>query len=132
MLALKYLLIAGGLGMILVAVSILEYDVYRELLYRRALASPGPGTAPPLPEWRFIGARSAGLGTDSGSVQQQERREPQLLILLCCLTDPAMRPMLTPVSVIFAPRPRMRFKMSRLLAPSAMRTPISRHCRATK
>src|ERR1700733_5235266 len=53
MLALKYLLIAGGLGMILVAVSILGYDVYRELLYRRALATPGPGTVPPLPEWRW-------------------------------------------------------------------------------
>src|SRR5580704_12039956 len=53
MLALKYLMIAGGLGMILVAVSILGYDVYRELLYRRALATPGPGTVPPLPEWRW-------------------------------------------------------------------------------
>src|SRR5580700_148650 len=53
MLALKYLLIAGGLGMILVAVSILGYDVYRDLLYRRALATPGPGTVPPLPEWRW-------------------------------------------------------------------------------
>jgi len=52
MLALKYLLIAGGLGMILVAVSILGYDLYRELLYRRALATPG-GTVPQLPEWRW-------------------------------------------------------------------------------
>ena len=53
MLALRYLLIAGGLGMILVAVSILGYDLYRELLYRRALATPGAGTLPPLPEWRW-------------------------------------------------------------------------------
>src|ERR1700719_4750629 len=53
MLALKYVLMAGGLGMILAAVSILGYDVYRELLYRRALATPGPGTVPPLPEWRW-------------------------------------------------------------------------------
>ena len=52
MLALKYLLIAGGLGMILVAVSILGYDLYRELLYRRALATPG-GAVPALPEWRW-------------------------------------------------------------------------------
>src|SRR5579859_1831155 len=52
MLALKYLLIAGGLGMILVAVSILGYDLYRELLYRRALTTPG-GAMPPLPEWRW-------------------------------------------------------------------------------
>jgi hypothetical protein len=35
MLALKYLLITGGLGMILVAMSILAYDLYRELMYRR-------------------------------------------------------------------------------------------------
>ena len=53
MLALKYLLIAGGLGMILVAVSILGYDLYREVLYRRALATPGAGTLPPLPQWRW-------------------------------------------------------------------------------
>src|ERR1700721_4175601 len=53
MLALKYLLIAGGLGMILVAVSILGYDLYRELLYRRALAIPGADTVPPLPQWRW-------------------------------------------------------------------------------
>ena len=53
MLALKWVLMAGGLGMILVAVSILGYDLYRELLYRRALAIPGTGTLPPLPQWRW-------------------------------------------------------------------------------
>ena len=53
MLALKYLPIAGGLGMILVAVSILAYDLYLELLYRRALALPGAGAVPPLPQWRW-------------------------------------------------------------------------------
>jgi regulator of protease activity HflC (stomatin/prohibitin superfamily) len=53
MLALKYLLIAGGLGMFLAAVSILGYDLYRELLYRRALAAPGVGDLPPLPQWRW-------------------------------------------------------------------------------
>src|ERR1700686_989804 len=53
MLALKYVLMAGGLGMILAAVSILGYDLYRELLYRRALARPGAGTVPPLPQWRW-------------------------------------------------------------------------------
>jgi len=52
MLALKYLLMTGGLGMILAAVSILGYDLYRELMYRRALAVVG-GTAPPQPEWRW-------------------------------------------------------------------------------
>src|ERR1700726_912723 len=53
MLALKWVLMGGGLGMILVAVSILGYDLYRELLYRRALAIPGAGTLPPLPQWRW-------------------------------------------------------------------------------
>ena len=59
MLALKYLLITGGLGMILAAVSILGYDLYRELLYRRALAAPRGdgegGGALPAPQqlrWR--------------------------------------------------------------------------------
>ena len=55
MLALKYLLITGGLGMILAAVSILAYDLYRELLYRKALAAPRDGGALPAPpqlRWR--------------------------------------------------------------------------------
>jgi regulator of protease activity HflC (stomatin/prohibitin superfamily) len=53
MLALKYLLITGGVGMMIVAVCILSYDLYRELLYRRALATPG-GTAavPVVLRWR--------------------------------------------------------------------------------
>ena len=54
MLALKYLLIAGGLGMIFVALAILLYDVYREVLYRRALAAPeGTVVVPPHPEMRW-------------------------------------------------------------------------------
>ncbi len=53
MLALKYLLITGGLGMILVAVSILGYDLYRELMYRRALAMPDAASLPPLPNWHW-------------------------------------------------------------------------------
>src|ERR1700723_4100686 len=53
MLGLKYLMIAASLGMILVAVSILAYDLYRVLLYRRALALPGAGAVPPLPQWRW-------------------------------------------------------------------------------
>jgi len=56
MLALKYLLIAGGLGMILVALGILLYDLYNEILYRRALAAPA-GTVvvlpKPQPRWRI-------------------------------------------------------------------------------
>lgn len=53
MLALKYLLISVGLGMMLVAVSILAYDVYRELLYRRAVAAPEAGAVPPSPQLRW-------------------------------------------------------------------------------
>jgi len=54
MLALRYLLITGGLGMIFAAVGILTYDLYRELLYRRALAAPaGEGAAPPRPQLRW-------------------------------------------------------------------------------
>jgi hypothetical protein len=49
----KDLLIAGGLGLILAAVSILGHDLYRELLYRRALATPGAGTVPPQPQGRW-------------------------------------------------------------------------------
>lgn len=52
MLALKYLLMCGGFGMILVAVGILGYDLYAETLYRKALATPG-ATVPPIPEKRW-------------------------------------------------------------------------------
>jgi len=52
MLALKYLLMCGGFGMILVAVGILGYDLYEEMLYRRALAIPG-ASVPPVPKTRW-------------------------------------------------------------------------------
>jgi regulator of protease activity HflC (stomatin/prohibitin superfamily) len=54
MLALKYLLITGGLGMIFAAVCILTYDLYREMLYRRAIDTPGGAvTAVPVAlRWR--------------------------------------------------------------------------------
>jgi regulator of protease activity HflC (stomatin/prohibitin superfamily) len=54
MLALKYLLITGGLGMIFAAVCILTYDLYREMLYRRAPETPGgaAGSAPVAVRWR--------------------------------------------------------------------------------
>src|SRR6202158_6003482 len=61
MLALKYVLMAGGLGMILAALWILGYDLYRELLYRRALATPGAATVPPLPQWRWRTSVALGL-----------------------------------------------------------------------
>jgi regulator of protease activity HflC (stomatin/prohibitin superfamily) len=53
MLALKYLLVTCGLGMILAAMSILAYDVYRELMYRRALSAGPAGPLPPLPQVRW-------------------------------------------------------------------------------
>ena len=54
MLALKYLLMTGGLGMILAAVCILAYDLYREMLYRRAMEAPGgaPAAEPVVWHWR--------------------------------------------------------------------------------
>jgi len=52
MLALKYLLMSGGFGMILVAVGILGFDLYEEALYRRALATPG-AELPHVTKWRW-------------------------------------------------------------------------------
>src|ERR1700730_7733001 len=54
MLVLKYLLITGGVGMMIAAVCILTYDLYREMLYRRALETPGGavGAAPVVLRWR--------------------------------------------------------------------------------
>jgi len=54
MFALKYLLMAGGFGMMLVALGILGFDLYREILYRRAAAEPvGTVVVPPVPQWRW-------------------------------------------------------------------------------
>ena len=61
MLALKYLLITGGFGMILAAVSILAYDLYRELLYRKALAAEGGGALPAPPQLRWRTSLAFGL-----------------------------------------------------------------------
>jgi regulator of protease activity HflC (stomatin/prohibitin superfamily) len=53
MLALKYLLMSGGFGMILLAVGILGYDLYAEVLYRRVLTTPGAAVPPgPKTRWR--------------------------------------------------------------------------------
>ena len=56
MVFLKYLLTLGGIGMIAVAIAMLGYDVYLELLYRRAMATPGSGALPRVPQlrWRAI------------------------------------------------------------------------------
>jgi len=53
MLMLKYLLMTGGLGMIVAAVSILTYDLYRGVRYRRALATAGTIPLPPSPQLRW-------------------------------------------------------------------------------
>jgi regulator of protease activity HflC (stomatin/prohibitin superfamily) len=54
MLALKYLLITGGLGMMFAALCMLTYDLHREMVYRRALETPGgaAGAAPVVVRWR--------------------------------------------------------------------------------
>jgi regulator of protease activity HflC (stomatin/prohibitin superfamily) len=51
MLVLRNLLMYGGFGMILVAMGILGYDLYLEVLYRKALATPG--VTPTAPVWRW-------------------------------------------------------------------------------
>jgi regulator of protease activity HflC (stomatin/prohibitin superfamily) len=52
MLALKNLLMAGGVGMMIVAVYILAYDLYRGVLYRRALARAEAIAIPVVVRWR--------------------------------------------------------------------------------
>ncbi len=53
MLFVKYLLMTGGIVMMLIAVGILTYDVYLELRYRRALFTAGTGPLPPIPQMRW-------------------------------------------------------------------------------
>jgi len=53
MLFLKYFLTWGGIGMIVVAVGILAYDIYREMKYRQALATASGGPLPPVPQMRW-------------------------------------------------------------------------------
>ena len=53
MLALKYLLMSAGFGMILGAMGILGYDLYTQMLRRRALVTPGTAVLPePTARWR--------------------------------------------------------------------------------
>lgn len=53
MLFLKYSLMWGGIGMIAVAVGILGHDIYLEMRYRKALATPGASLLPPAPPMRW-------------------------------------------------------------------------------
>ena len=52
MLALKYLLMTCGVGMIIAAVCILTFDLYHEILYRRKLETPEGASAPVTVRWR--------------------------------------------------------------------------------
>lgn len=53
MLFLKHVLMLGGIGMILIAASILGYDLYLEMNYRRALAVAGPAPLRAVPHLRW-------------------------------------------------------------------------------
>jgi regulator of protease activity HflC (stomatin/prohibitin superfamily) len=53
MLFVKYLLMSGGAGMMLVAIGILAYDFYRELQHRQRLATAGDAGVPPTPQVRW-------------------------------------------------------------------------------
>ena len=55
MLFLKYLLLWGGIGMMVTAAGMLAYDLYFLVQYRRALAAGGPEPLPRLPYVRWRG-----------------------------------------------------------------------------
>ena len=61
MLLLKYLLMWGGIGMMLSAAGILLYDLYLEMQYRQARAAGGPDPLPPVPQVRWRGALALAL-----------------------------------------------------------------------
>jgi regulator of protease activity HflC (stomatin/prohibitin superfamily) len=61
MLFLKHLLMAGGIGMILVAVGILTYDLTRQLQHRRLLAAGDGQSIPQLTPLRWQTALALGL-----------------------------------------------------------------------
>jgi regulator of protease activity HflC (stomatin/prohibitin superfamily) len=50
---LKYLMMMSGVGMILIAVGILTYDLTMEMSYRRALSVEGPAPLPAVPKLRW-------------------------------------------------------------------------------
>jgi regulator of protease activity HflC (stomatin/prohibitin superfamily) len=53
MLAFKYLLLTGAIGMIIAAVAIITYDVYLTARYRRALVAGVPHAEPEPVRWRM-------------------------------------------------------------------------------
>jgi regulator of protease activity HflC (stomatin/prohibitin superfamily) len=56
MLGLRYLLIAGGVGLLIAALGILAYDLYRMVLREQALAAPEPDVPvkPVIVRWRMV------------------------------------------------------------------------------
>jgi regulator of protease activity HflC (stomatin/prohibitin superfamily) len=61
MLLLKYLLMSGGVGMMVVAGAMLTYDIYLEVQYRRAMAVASTTPLPPVPRARWRPALALGL-----------------------------------------------------------------------
>jgi regulator of protease activity HflC (stomatin/prohibitin superfamily) len=61
MLLLKYLLMSGGVGMMVVAAAMLTYDIYLEVQYRRAMAVATTTPLPPVPHARWRPALALGL-----------------------------------------------------------------------
>jgi regulator of protease activity HflC (stomatin/prohibitin superfamily) len=61
MLFLRYVLMAGGIGMILAAVGIITHDLARELQHRRAVVEPGSSPVAPPPDVRWRAALAFGL-----------------------------------------------------------------------
>src|SRR5437868_36355 len=52
MLALKYLLLAGAIGMFIAALAVVAYDLYVEIQHRRNLTRGIPGPEPESLRWR--------------------------------------------------------------------------------
>jgi regulator of protease activity HflC (stomatin/prohibitin superfamily) len=61
MLFLKYLLLWGGIGMMVAAAGMLSYDLYFAWRYHRAQAAGGPGPLPSAPYIRWRGELALGL-----------------------------------------------------------------------
>lgn len=61
MLFLKYILMWGGVGMIVAAITILAHDLYLEVNYKQAIAAGGPGPFPAEPTIRWRVGAALGL-----------------------------------------------------------------------
>ena len=61
MLFLKYVLMWGGIGMIVAAIGVLAHDLYLEINYKQVVAGGGPGPFPEEPPVRWRIAAALGL-----------------------------------------------------------------------